>query len=65
MALLISVAGYTIERTTRAAGLTGDINNDGVVNVFGLSTLLSDWGKNLAAADLNGDGTVNIFDLST
>jgi hypothetical protein len=65
MALVISVAGYTIGRTTRAATLPGDVNNDGVVNVFDLSIMLSDWGTNNTSADVNNDGTVNVFDLST
>jgi len=58
--------GYILAQS-RAAGsaLVGDINVDGVVNVFDLSILLSHWGTNDAASDLNGDGTVNIFDLSS
>jgi endoglucanase len=48
----------------RASSLVGDLNNDGVVNIFDLSIMLSDWGTNNATADLNHDGTVNIFDLS-
>jgi mannan endo-1,4-beta-mannosidase len=51
--------------TPSPAGNVGDINNDGSVNIFDLSTLLSDWGTANAAADLNKDGTVNVFDLST
>lgn len=43
---------------------TGDINNDGSVNIFDLSILLSKWGTTDAASDLNKDGTVNVFDLS-
>ncbi len=46
------------------SGTTGDLNNDGQVNIFDLSILLSDWGTNNATADLNHDGTVNVFDLS-
>jgi subtilisin family serine protease len=42
----------------------GDINGDGVVNIFDLSILLSNWGTADPDADLNNDGTVNIFDLS-
>jgi hypothetical protein len=42
----------------------GDINGDGQVNIFDLSTLLSKWGTSGTPADLNNDGTVNIFDLS-
>ena len=43
----------------------GDINGDGSVNIFDLSTLLSHWGTADTASDLNHDGTVNIFDLSS
>ena len=50
-----------------ASGTTvkpGDTNNDGLVNIVDLSTLLSHWNTNFAAADFNADSTVNIFDLS-
>lgn len=42
-----------------------DLNNDGVVNIFDLSTLLSKWNTSDTVSDINKDGTVNIFDLST
>jgi hypothetical protein len=42
----------------------GDINNDGQVNIFDLSILLSKWGSADATADINHDGAVNVFDLS-
>ena len=61
--LAVVALGYVISHA-RAAGLVGDLNNDGVVNVFDLSILLSDWGTTTTLADLNNDGTVNIFDLS-
>jgi hypothetical protein len=47
-----------------SAGLQGDINNDGSVNVLDLSILLSRWQTADATADLNHNGTVDIFDLS-
>jgi hypothetical protein len=62
-AMVVVVLGYVII-SARAAGVVGDLNNDGVVNVFDLSILLSNWGTTNAADDLNHDGTVNIFDLS-
>lgn len=50
-------------------GSSGDLNSDGVVNVFDLFELLSAWGACAGpcppscAADLNGDCTVDVFDL--
>lgn len=45
----------------------GDLNDDGVVNVFDLLILLSEWGacvdENDCPADLNDDGVVNVIDL--
>lgn len=45
-------------------GTPGDINGDGVVNVFDLSILISDYSTSNAAADLNHDGIVNALDMS-
>ena len=48
--------------------LPGDINNDGVVDVYDLNLLLAAWGQTgppgWIPADINGDGIVNIEDLS-
>ena len=48
-------------------GVIGDLNGDGVVNVFDLLLLLEGWGTcpggGECPADLNGDGMVNVFDL--
>ena len=60
----VTIVGVAVLIEAHASGLIGDLNNDGVVNVFDLSILLSDWGTTNATADLNGDGTVNVFDLS-
>ena len=42
----------------------GDINGDGVVNIFDASILASRWGTADPDADLNNDGIVDIFDAS-
>ncbi|MCH7604544.1 hypothetical protein IID24_00910 [Patescibacteria group bacterium] len=44
--------------------LKGDCNNDGKVNIFDLSILLSNWKQPSPSCDLNSDGAVNIFDFS-
>jgi hypothetical protein len=62
VALLLVVTGYII--TSAKAAVVGDINGDGVVNIFDLSIMLSKWGTADAASDLNHDGIVNVFDLS-
>lgn len=64
-ALKAAIAGAaTTPAPTPAPGVTGDVNADGKVNVFDLSTLLTNWSKTSGAADLNKDGSVNVFDLS-
>ncbi|QQR51964.1 hypothetical protein IPG36_05175 [bacterium] len=43
----------------------GDVNNNGTVDIFDLSQLLTNWGRTgTNSSDVNGDNTVNIFDLS-
>ncbi len=47
-----------------APGLTGDLNDDGVVDGADLGLLLQSWGPcDDCAADLNGDGVVDGADL--
>jgi len=42
-----------------------DMNNDGAINDFDFSILMSNWGTPTnTAADLNSDGTVDDFDFS-
>ena len=58
----------TVEITEdQEPGPLGDLNGDGVVNVFDLLILLNAWGPcpvpNDCPADLNESGTVNVFDL--
>ena len=44
--------------------ITGDVNNDGVVNILDLVSVSANFGKTGEnTADVNGDGIVNIVDL--
>jgi hypothetical protein len=52
----------TVDNTT--PNKPGDINDDGKVDIFDLSILLSNWGASGGIADINSDGKVDIFDLS-
>ncbi len=52
----------TVDNTSQPK--LGDINGDGVVNIFDASILASRWGTNDPDADLNGNGVVDIFDAS-
>ena len=42
----------------------GDLDNNGVVNIFDLSILLRHYRTSAVEADINDDGKVDIFDLS-
>jgi len=58
--------------TIAEANLTpGDVNFDGVVNIFDINQISSNWSGsnpaqfgNLTPGDANGDGIVNIFDIN-
>jgi len=44
--------------------LAGDVNLDGVVNIFDVNAVSIYWGTAGPAGDANRDGTVNIFDIN-
>ncbi len=57
----------TINNVTEPELVEGDVNGNGCVDIFDLSTLLSNYGRTSASrgqGDLDGNGTVNVFDLS-
>lgn len=64
--LFALIGSYLIYRSFAAPNpnLSGDLNDDYVVNVFDLSILLSNYGTTNPAADIDGNGQVNITDLS-
>jgi hypothetical protein len=43
----------------------GDVNLDGVVDVFDIQYVISKLNSDDAQADVNGDGIVDIFDIQT
>ncbi len=49
--------------------LTGDLNDDGMVNIVDLNMVLIDWSKTGGftdpRSDANGDGTIDIVDLTS
>jgi len=42
----------------------GDLNGDGLINIFDLTRVAANYGTQNVEADLNQDGVVNIFDLT-
>jgi Concanavalin A-like lectin/glucanases superfamily len=42
----------------------GDVNRDGVVNIYDINLVSSHWGESGPAGDANGDMIVNIFDIN-
>lgn len=64
-ACIFAVLGVSYLLLTHAAtSKTSDLNNDGVVNIYDLGILLSNYNKTGAnVSDLNGDNVVNIYDL--
>ncbi len=64
---LLVVIGVLFVSRFHAAGVPGDVNGDGKVDILDLSIMASHWGQSgmtLAQGDLSGDGKVDIFDLS-
>lgn len=46
------------------APLLGDINGDGIVDIFDYNILIADFGRSNSPADINGNGSVDIFDYN-
>jgi hypothetical protein len=63
LALRPSFTATGLLLTARPA-VDGDINLDGVVNIFDINSVSSNWGTAGPQGDANGDGIVNIFDVN-
>jgi len=66
---LLPGAGSGVGELAWNASLAGpalmpDVNMDGVVNIFDINLVSSNWGGTGPAGDANKDGTVNIFDIN-
>ncbi len=59
-----TITPVTATPTNSPTQIKDDITNDGKVDIFDLSYLLSRWGTNDANADLNHDNLVNSLDMS-
>jgi PEP-CTERM motif len=45
-------------------GVLGDVNFDGIVNIFDINLISSNWNSTGPTGDANGDKVVNIFDIN-
>jgi len=55
---------YTTGEVTLTSALAGDVNLDGIVNIFDVNTVSTYWNTAGPAGDANGDDIVNIFDIN-
>jgi len=66
MALMFNV-NYSIPNIVQLLVVSAampDVNMDGVVNIFDINLVSSNWGTAGPAGDANKDGIVNIFDIN-
>lgn len=58
------LVGNGIAKLIGPGTLPGDVNFDGVVNIFDINLVSANWGGTGPTGDANKDGTVNIFDIN-
>lgn len=58
------LAAGAFEPTAFLIRPAGDVNRDGVVNIFDINLVSSHWGESGPAGDANGDMIVDIFDIN-
>jgi len=60
--LTITLTGA--DEYNKSALAPGDVNSDGIVNIFDINFVSSNWNGPGPAGDANGDHIVNIFDIN-
>lgn len=63
----LGAAGVASEQVMTSLAMTftlGDGNMDGLINIFDINLISSNWGSAGPAGDVNGDGIVNVFDIN-
>ena len=55
---------YLSDRVRLKAANAGDVNLDGIVNIFDINSVSSTWNTGSPSGDANADGIVNIFDIN-
>ncbi|HEY6736193.1 MAG TPA: dockerin type I domain-containing protein [Candidatus Saccharimonadia bacterium] len=50
--------------TASPTAVSGDLNQDGAVNLGDLQQLLQSWSQPAGTGDVNGDGARDVYDLS-
>ncbi len=63
LALHPSFTSTSLLLTARPA-IDGDINLDGVVDIFDVNAVSAQWGTAGPQGDVNGDGTVDMYDIN-
>ena len=65
--LTITLLIYAVNIQSAICSVEGDVNGDGIVNIYDLVIIARNYGKTVPpgnpAADLNGDGKINIADF--
>jgi hypothetical protein len=63
-AALTAGGGYTVDNVTYVVPGPGDVNGDGVVDIFDVNLVSAHWGETGPIGDANGDMMVDIFDVN-